>query len=420
MEEPVKPSIEELGEAARIERGPPNDSSLNSCNSLPVVKLHPDAYHGIAGEFARAMAPYTEAAEAPMLVQFLVAAGSAFGRGPRYMIGIEDHHCNLFVVLVGGTGQGKGSSWSNVRAVFALAMVELNEASGLSSGEGLVKAFAGEDGAPVTKLVHEPEFASVLSVARREASTLTSVMRALWDRDHAEVITRKEPLKVAGANLSVIAHTTPADLSALWQAKDSANGFGNRFLWILAFRERTIPFPKEPPGHVVEPLAARLSEAVSWAQSLGNIKIARSKCAEARFIEELPDLLRFSDRSDIVGNLSARSRVMVWRLAMIYALLDKSTVIECAHMRAALAIVKHSHASLELIFAAPPSADERKIVEVLGREGGMLTQTGLSNALGRNWPADRLKDATDSLVRRGRIEVAGNGTARIISLVAGR
>ena len=74
------------------------------------------AMHGIAGEFVRAIAPNTEADPAAILVQFLVHFGALVGRGPHFRVEGDEHHANLYAVLVGDSGKGrKGTSASRVR-----------------------------------------------------------------------------------------------------------------------------------------------------------------------------------------------------------------------------------------------------------------------------------------------------------------
>ncbi|MFN0317199.1 MAG: hypothetical protein ACKVQA_19435, partial [Burkholderiales bacterium] len=59
------------------------------------------ALHGIAGEFVRMVEPNTEADPAAILMQFLGAFGALVGRGPHYQVERDQHHANLYVLLVG-------------------------------------------------------------------------------------------------------------------------------------------------------------------------------------------------------------------------------------------------------------------------------------------------------------------------------
>ena len=65
--------------------------------------MSPEAMHGIVGEFVRMVEPNTEADPAAITIQFLVAFGALVGRGPHYRVEGDEHHTNLFALLVGRT-----------------------------------------------------------------------------------------------------------------------------------------------------------------------------------------------------------------------------------------------------------------------------------------------------------------------------
>src|SRR5580704_1530734 len=101
----------------------------------------PVAYYGIAGEIVEAITPYSEADPVAILMQTLVAAGSALGHSPHYLVEGNKHTTNLFALLVGSSSSGrKGTSWSQVRRVFEMTDPKWSSrlVAGLSSGEGLI------------------------------------------------------------------------------------------------------------------------------------------------------------------------------------------------------------------------------------------------------------------------------------------
>jgi hypothetical protein len=180
----------------------------------------------------RELEPHSEADPASLLVQLLVAAGNALGREtPAYRVESDYHRGRLFTVIVGPTSRGrKGTSWGRVEHVMERVDRDWADAhvlhGGLSTGEGLIQALNNFDSEeedeesdetfvlPGDKrlLVLEPEFARVLKVAKREGSTISAVIRSLWDRDTANVVTRTNPLSVKQAHLSIIGHITRSEL----------------------------------------------------------------------------------------------------------------------------------------------------------------------------------------------------------------
>src|SRR5262245_36654651 len=80
------------------------------------ASISPDALIGLAGDFVGVVAPSSEADPVALLVQFLVAFGSAAGRSPHFTAEADRHGVNLFAVVVGETSKGrKGTSMGHVR-----------------------------------------------------------------------------------------------------------------------------------------------------------------------------------------------------------------------------------------------------------------------------------------------------------------
>ena len=154
--------------------------------------LHDAAFHGVAGEVVRAMAPHTRGRSRSALVQLLAGVGNMFPRGPYWQAGADKHHTNLFVVLVGASSTGrKGSSWNMIADLLRAVDANWREhhiQTGLSSGEGLIwqvrdpvvqreldrktgnsKEVEIDPGIKDKRLLTlEPEFASVLRSASRQ------------------------------------------------------------------------------------------------------------------------------------------------------------------------------------------------------------------------------------------------------------
>jgi hypothetical protein len=195
-----------------------SDNGFAPLSSTKPRRLGEDAYYGIAGAIVRELEPHSEADPASLLVQLLAAAGNVLGREtPAYKVESDYHRGCLFAVIVGPTSRGrKGTSWGRIEHVLKSVDRAWTDEhlvhGGLSTGEGLIQApnnFDSEEEdeesgetfiLPGDKrfLVLEAEFARVLKVAKREGSTISAVLRSLWDRDTANVVTRNDPLSVKG------------------------------------------------------------------------------------------------------------------------------------------------------------------------------------------------------------------------------
>ena len=109
----------------------------------------------------------------------------------------------------------------------------------------------------------------VLKVAARQGNTLSPVIRAAWDGGTLQVMTRNTPAKATDAHISLIGHITADELRHELADTEMANGFANRFLWVLVKRSKFLP---EPDVFEAERgLVADLAEALVSARRRGAI-----------------------------------------------------------------------------------------------------------------------------------------------------
>jgi len=330
-------------------------------NDHPAV-LSSAAYHGLAGTFVQRVLPETEADPAALLIQFLAAFGNAINRRAHAIADGSCHGLNIFATIVGPTSKSrKRTSWTHVYRVFDYADEEWAKnrvTGGLSSGEGLIwnvrdpilKTVKGEtqvvDEGVIDKrlFVCEEEFASILKVMAREGNTLSTVLRSAWDSGKLSTLVKNNPARATGAHISVIGHITRQELRRLLTETESANGFGNRFLWLLVKRSKILPEGGLKPA--VADIVTSLREALEFARAIDEIE--RTEAARQLWAEVYP--LLSEGKPGLVGALTARSEAQVLRLSCIYALLDRSPVVDVTHLNAALEVWRYCDDSARLIF----------------------------------------------------------------------
>lgn len=265
----------------------------------PWPVLADEALHGLAGDIARALDPYTEADKVATLTNILTAFGCCINAAPHAKVQHDCHPARLFVVQVGQTSKGrKGTRWSTPHFLLSRCDPDWTNKrikSGLSSGEGLIynvrdavweKDPVKEKGRIIDYqdvevdpgesdkrlLVIEPEFASTLTVMARDGSILSAVLRQAWDDGNLSPLTRNNPIKATGAHIGIIGHITKSELLARLDDTSKANGFANRFLWMLVRRSKELPEGGAVPDGVLEPLIERLTEAISFARTVGEVR----------------------------------------------------------------------------------------------------------------------------------------------------
>jgi hypothetical protein len=259
----------------------------------PWPTLDDAAFHGLPGEFVRLVEPHSEADPAALLAQFLVATGNLIGRGAHFRVEADRHGLNLYAVVVGSTSKArKGTSWGHVRRLMGLVEPEWlrRVKGGISSGEGIVfevrdpvhkldaegqEVLVDEGVADKRLLLVEPEFASVLEVASRHGSTVTTTLRDAWDGRDLSPITKNNRLRATAPHISLVGHVTSQELLRHLTETEAANGFGNRFLWVCARRSKLLPRGGRLHEENLQPLVERIREAVQFATSV--CEIARTE-----------------------------------------------------------------------------------------------------------------------------------------------
>lgn len=385
--------------------------------------LQAPAYHGLAGALVEAADPCTEADPAAVLLSFLVMVGNALGRSPHLSFGTEIHRCNLYLGLAGASGSGrKGTSLGPGRVVMSGAdpmWAASRIANGLVSGEGViyhVRDAASEESSdsgdwktiqtPKVRdsgvqdkrlLCIETELGGLLAAMHRQGSTLSHVLRAAWDGQKLQSLSKNQPVTATGAHISVIGHITPEELRTALTSVDAANGFGNRFLWGLVRRSKVLPRPPAFEGPAVDALIAELGQVLDYGSAVGALRLdAETGEAYDAYYRGLPD-----DPPGLAGVMAVRMPAFMLRLAMIYALLDMSALIRWPHFEAAMELVRFCQESARVIFGeltGDPFAD--RILEAL--HDGPLSKRQISMEIfSKNVPAATIAAALKTLERGG-------------------
>nr|WP_275583645.1 DUF3987 domain-containing protein [Archangium primigenium] len=192
----------------------------------------------------------------------------------------------------------------------------------------------------------ETEFASALRRMNREGNSLSAVLREAWDSGSLQVLTKGAPQRATEAHVSVVAHITIPELRALLSATDMANGLANRFLWVFARRSKLLPEGGNLDDGSLSSLSSRLAQVQMWARDVEEVR--RSEAARTLWHEVYESLS--SDKPGLFGQATSRAEAQVVRLSLLYALLDRSKVIEEAHLSAALALMEYASSSARHIF----------------------------------------------------------------------
>ncbi|MCH7498750.1 MAG: DUF3987 domain-containing protein [Nitrospinae bacterium] len=397
----------------------------------------------------KVISPHTEADPAGLLLQLLTSFGNVAGRGAYFVAEADKHYPNLFCVMVGATAKGrKGSSWGHIEKLFRAVDDEWVKAcvhTGLSSGEGLIWAVrdAIEKTVPVKEkgritgyqqetvdpgisdkraLILESEFASTLKVMSREGNTLSAVIRNAWDGRDLRTMTKNSAARATEPHISIIAHVTKDELNRYIESTEMGNGFANRFLFVCVRRANILPDGGSMQHVDLKQYAVQLREAVNFAKIVGE---RRREEGEARTLWHAVYPALSEGKPGLLGAATARAEAQVMRLALIYALLDRSSEIRVEHITAGVAVWEYAEASARFIFGeslGDPVADS--ISSALDANSGGLTRTEIFNLFGRHRNAGQISRALTALIGTGTVrrvaeKTGGRPTERWFSMKYG-
>jgi hypothetical protein len=411
-----------VGAVVDHDRRPPLDAA-----QLP--QLAEAAFHGPLGEWVLAAAPHTEADPVALLVTSLVGYGVAAGRGPHLWAGDARQSASVFAAIVADTPKAnRGLSWAVTRRLLEVVDPDLTRRrvrTGLGNGLSLLETLHAADLAerrygaeepdadPGRVLVYEPGLTRSLGFAARASSELPLLIRSAWDGQPLEIGHGRH--RVEEHHIGVVAHATVEQLAQRLSLTGGSVGFVNRFVYVLARRQRSLV----DEGHVPPALVASHGRVLR-----GKLEIARrvelvgrSPAAERRW-RAAYDAMAGDDPGGLLGIMVARAARHALRMSLVYALAAGSSRIERPHVEAALALWAYCRRSAAIIASCAPSAStdlaERLLaaIEAAGDEGLSLSEQ--LDVFGRNVPAGRLRAARRSL------EEAGLATTRTERRGAGR
>ena len=365
-------------------------SELEKADAVP--ELSTKAYHGIAGRIALKVGEKTEADSRGILVAFLTGVGNLLGRSVAFRVNDTLHYPNEYAVIVGCTAVDRKGMGANI-VEQVLRTVDANWvdnciAYGFSSGEGLVHRIRDPhyEDVKVSKKGEQPErfetqlkdrgvedkrclciageFGELLTVMVREGNILSSVIRNAWDgRSKLEINTRQHPICATNAHIGFLGATTREELLKLIALVPNSDGMVNRFLWALVKRSKLLPSGGPPIRDYLSPELEELRTSIKAAAGLREMR--RSKDAEKRWDKIYVQFNTGSGRKVV-----DRAEPHTMRLAMIYAILDGSKVIETAHLEAAHALWKYCEAcALRLFRTEELSLDAQLILDYLREKG---------------------------------------------------
>jgi len=367
--------LPEFIDAPHPQHPPEADTADDLLNPPPVMA--PEAYHGILRDVVKISTRTSEASPVAVAANFIGTFSAMIGRVAFQHIGDGVCHARPFFLLVGRTGKArKGTSEFTIRRIFnAVELLLVDDLpplkrheGGLSTGEGLgwvIKDLVedddggdngGDNGGTKDKRLYvvEAEFAGAMAAANREKNTLSATIRTAWDGKTIAPLVKNAAWAARDPHIAISGHITSAELIARMSDVDALSGFLNRFVILHIVRPKLVPLPRRTPDDDIQRISEQVAAAVCFAAGAdvtanNTLEVTLSPEAVKFWCAEYKKLT--AEEDGIAGALLVRSEIYCRMLAMIFALLDKTAVIEPQHIKAALAWVNYWRDSVRYIFA---------------------------------------------------------------------
>jgi hypothetical protein len=418
------------GSGQNGERGEESEGTDPSLASFALSRrpLDDAAYIGLAGEVVRLLEPHTEADPVALLIHFLAMLGNAVGDGPHIKIGFTKHPARLFVVVVGDAALArKGTAGDAIERIMELAAPDWHASRimrGAQSAEAIIARVDDQSDDP-RLLIFETEFGRLLSTMHRRGN-LSSTLKNAYDGKplEATVKSRAHSLMATRANVSVIGHITPAELSDRLSDVELSSGFGSRFLYAAVTRSKRLPFGDQLDDEVIEKLAAKISDAIdtihehafgrtdpisaelhSYFGTTPSIELGSTEEFQHRW-DRLRVELEEERPVGAAGIVTDRADTHVLRLAVSYALADSSTFVDLEHLEAAYALWRYAVESARQIFGGMTgSTDADRVFRELQRvKDHKLSRSDISSIFGRHASRAKINRIIDTLLDTGVVE----------------
>jgi hypothetical protein len=381
-----------------------------------------EVYHGVLGEMVYMMEPETEADPIAIHLQMMTIFGAMIGRSAHFALGPTREYGNLYATIAGDSAMArKGTSWSWARSAMTLPGCPITIPpikSGVVSGEAIIwnvrdaedldmlgpadktgKKRDPDKGIEDKRLIlHESEFGSLLNVSKRECNTTSAGLRDAWDRGDLQTVAKNSAAKATGAYIAMVGHITIQELCRLITVTDMLNGFANRIIWAAARRTKELAIGRDMPDLTEQ--QRWLSDAVVLASETFRVQLDTG--ANKRWVEMYHSLTQ--TRPGLMGAILARGSTQVLKLALLYALVDKSKTILLPHLEAAYALWKYSEASCGLIFKAVTGDQLADKLLTFARES-RRTKTECFQKFSGHCTKSQLDNAIRTLVNQGLAKI---------------
>lgn len=344
-----------------------------------IPEIPKDAWYGLFSDYRDIMGPTTEASDAFHYAVFCQVLGCTIGRSLRvYHAG--DIYPNFYIALVGRSGLSR-KSISAGRGIDILNSLHHQEdddtgakpdfriVTGIRSVEGLMEELQGKR---KVRLIQIDELLSLLSKAKQDGSSnIVPQLTELYNCPNRHNPTIKTPsFQVVEPFVSILANTTHSWLTASLTVSHIYGGFANRWMYFIGNPKKPNYRPPKINQEKKSALLCSIKDIRKWAkEEVPNGEIQISQKADKLFKKYYDGFYHRCMPDGILPTLIVRVQDFIWKIALLYAAIDRSIEIKNTHLEAAIAVGDYLEACVFHTFRtfamSKAKMEEEKILEYL-------------------------------------------------------
>jgi hypothetical protein len=335
------------------------------------------AWYGLSREYREIVGPCTEASHSYHLACFVAAVGACLERNV-YVERAGRHYPNLFVVLVGPSGGARKSTALR----FGLDLVaavdrKILVAWTIDSREGFLQDLSDRGKLNghrrgVHAILRLDELRALIDKSRMEGlGNIVPMLTHAYDCPPSlDVRTRKNSLSVPQPTLSLVAATTWDWLEGI-KSPDLLGGLGNRTMWVAGQPGDAIPDPPKRDPERWDGLVQKLRTLIAHWRKSKCTEVSLSAEAAARWKRIYGEIYGHRSDDPLIATLCERMQNHCLKVALIFAVLDRQSVIELHHLEAAYTFTQFLYDCLWHVFRgfgmSPTGKLESKITDLFHR-----------------------------------------------------
>jgi DNA replicative helicase MCM subunit Mcm2 (Cdc46/Mcm family) len=257
--------------------------------------------------------------------------------------------------------------------------------------------------------VRDGEIVSLFVLADKKESLASAVVRLCWDGKPLRNIVKGKSVeglsnsaKCEEPHVSISGDTTIHELRVKMPKGSDENGFGNRFLYVYVYRVKECPNGGPPLDWSKE--VVQLAQTLLWARTVKHVSMTP---AARQWWFSNYHALEHEGAEGEAAKMTARAPAHVRRLAMLYALLDRSDQIDTKHFQAAMKLWNYCSESAVFIFGGATS-EQLRIQSWIGQRQTATYQQVRDELYQRNKPCGEIKADLTEMVSKRMLNLVGD------------